>query len=450
MGETPLDEFTGNTTQFETEGTIIKNDDAFNSDGDIPAAMPEREDELNAIHRALSPVMRGASPKNRLIFGKPGQGKTAAVKYKRQQLEEQSRLEDIDVQFIYVSCKENPSSYDVAQAIVQELKESQTKPKGYQLSELYDMVYNRINSRGGTYIIILDEVDAIKTHKSKYDDPNEPNVLYKLPRSRSSESLTNAKLGVIGISNDRKFRKNLTPRCMDAFGDATVDFKPYDTDSLVKILLRRVQRGLKDTSVTVEETDSGYSYTLQSDVIDRKLVERCANLAAQERGSARQSLRYIGRAAGFAENEKVSEIQEKHIKLAEKQVRQEFVYETLTDHTEEDWLAVCGVLWCEARGRIPAKTNTIHSEYSTVCSVLNKRTKVQRRMRERLKDLDLTGVIDLEKQSGGQPGGEYFTAELTLPLSETLNVMENEEPFSETFGEVIKEIREAAIREGAL
>lgn len=450
MGEKTLDEFAGGVTSFKSDGQIIEDDDVFNSDGDVPEAMPEREEELDAIHRALSPVVRGASPKNRLIFGKPGQGKTAAVKLKRQQLEQVSAQDDLNVRFIYISCKENPSSYDVTQAIVQDLKDSTTKPKGYQLSELYDVVYNEMNAEGGTYIIILDEVDAIRTHKSKYDEPNEPNILYKLPRSRSSESLDDAKLGIIGISNDRKFRKNLTPRCMDAFGDATINFKPYSEEQLVNILIRRAERGLKETNVTVEQTPGGYEYTLDSSVVSREQLRRCAELAAQERGSARQALRYLGRAAGFAENESADAISDDHIRQAEKQVRQEFVHETLTDHTEEDWLAFCGILWCEARGRVPAKTGDIHNEYSTVCNVLDKRAKVQRRMRERLKDLDLTGVIDLQKESGGQPGGEYFTAELTLPFGETLKVMENEEPFAEQFSEIVAEIREAAERNGEL
>jgi len=447
--DTPSPSFDGDMKDFSTDSPIIADDDVFDPDSSIPQAMPERNEELDKIHRVLAPIARGSSPKNRLIFGKPGQGKTAAVKLKRVQMEEQ--LSDMDggaPTFIYISCKENPSSYDVAQTIIQKLKGSDTKPKGYQLSELYGMIYQLMNEQGGAFVIILDEVDAIRTHKSKYDEPNEPNILYKFPRSKSSESLTQdgAKIGIIGISNDRKFRKNLTSRCMDALGDSTISFKPYSEDQLFQILMRRASRGLKQTELTV--TDGEYDF--QSEIVTEEQLRECARLAAQERGSARQALRYLGSAASIADGAGKSRITEEHIEQAEREVQEEYVHEMLTDHTEDDWLAFCGVLWCEATGKVPAKTGDIHSHYSSVCGALDKRTKVQRRMADRLKDLDLTGVIQMQKETGGQPGGEYFTIEMALPLKETLDVMQYEDPFKQEYSDVIAEIRERAEMNGQL
>lgn len=435
---------------FSLDSPIIRDDDVFDPDGSMPGAMPERSEELDKIHRVLAPVARGSSPKNRLIFGKPGQGKTAAVKLKRVQMEQQlADVDEVSATFIYVSCKENPSSYDVAQTIVQKLKGTVSKPKGYQLSELYGMVYRLMAERGGAFIIILDEVDAIRTHKSKYDEPNEPNILYKFPRSKSSESLENdgTQIGLIGISNDRKFRRNLTPRCMDALGDSTINFKPYSEEQLFQILMRRAARGLKNTDLSL--TDDG-EYVFESDVVSESQLRKCARLAAQERGSARQAIRYLGGAASIADGAGDRIIQDDHIQQAEREVREEFVHAMLTDHTEDDWLAFCGVLWCEAVGQVPAKTGQIHSHYKSVCSALNKRAKVQRRITERLKDLDLTGVIDLKKETGGQPGGEYFVAELGLPFSETLDIMQREDPFAEEYSEIIAEIRERAELNGRL
>lgn len=429
--------------KFSTESNIIQDDDVFDPDGSVPISMPERSAELNKIHRVLAPVARGSSPKNRLIFGKPGQGKTAAVKLKRQQMEsELSDRDDVNISFLYVSCKENPSSYDVAQSLLQKLKDVDSKPKGYQLSELYDLIYQEMEKIGGAFLIILDEVDAIKPHKSKYDEPNEPNILYKFPRSRSSESLSrDTSVGIIGISNDREFKRDLTPRCMDALGDTSIDFKPYDKEQLFQILQRRAERGLKNTSLEEIETDDGTDLKLQSEVIDEKQLRKCAELAADERGSARQALRYLGSAASIADAQKSDRIEDDHIDQAENEVRQQYVHDVLTDHTMDDWLVFIGVLWSFANGKDPIKTSDVHKNYRTVCNALDIRPKVQRRMTERLKDLDLTGAINLEKQTGGQKGGEYFKVELTLPFNEALNVMGTKEPFTDDFSEIIDEIR---------
>jgi len=427
-------------------------DDVFDPDNSLPEVMPEREEEINEIHRALAPVARGSSPKNRLIFGKPGQGKTAAVQIKQRQMEDQlSQVDSVDAEFIYVSCKENPSSYDVAQTILKKLCDYDHKPKGYQLSELYDQIYDQMEEIGGAFIIILDEVDSIQARKSKYDEENEPNILYKFPRSNSSQSGLVAndpyQIGLFGISNDRKFRKDLTPRCMDALGETTINFKPYNQKQLTQILMRRASRGLKHTEVTV--SDDG-EYKFESDVIDEDQLRECAHMAARERGSARQALRYLGSAASIADGKGAEQITADHIRKSEQEVRQEFVQDILTDHTEDDLLAFCGVLWCEAIGSTPAKANQIHNQYSFVCSALDKRGKVQRRMTERLKDLDLTGAIDMSKQTGGQRGGEYFVIELSLPFKETLDVLQHSDPFSERFDEIIAEIRENAQRNSIL
>lgn len=438
-----------NLMEFTQNSPIIADDDVFDPDDAMPRAMPERETELKKIHRALAPVARGSSPKNRLIFGKPGQGKTAAIRLKRNQMEKKfGDSDDVNPTFIYVSCKEHPSSYDVAQSILQKLRGADAKPKGHQLSELYDKIYSTMAERGGSFTIILDEVDAIRTHKSKYDDPNEPNILYKFPRSKSSESLANndAHIGVFGISNDRKFRKNLTPRCMDALGDTTISFKPYNERQLTQILMRRADQGLKKTELTIDDG----TYHFESEIVTEEQLRECASLAANERGSARQALRYLGGAASIADGDEADAIQDQHIQQSRNEVRQEFVHQTLTDHTEEDWLTLCGVLWCEATNNTPAKVSQVHDQYSHVCSAVGESEKVQRRMRDRLKDLDLTGAIDMEKKTGGQRGGEYWMIELSLPFEDTLDVLQYEDPFQEKYASVISEIRDNANRNGRL
>lgn len=437
---------------FTLDSPIIKNDDVFDPDNSLPQIMPEREEELHEVHRALAPVARGSSPKNRLIFGKPGQGKTAAVQLKQKQMTEQ--LEDevsIQTTFIYVSCKDNPSSYDVAQTIVKRICDYDHKPKGYQLSELYDKIYAAMSEIGGAFIIILDEVDSIQARKSKYDEENEPNILYKFPRSNSSQFGLDDddpyQIGLFGISNDREFRKNLTPRCMDALGETTINFKPYNKTQLTHILMRRATRGLKNTELDISES---CEYDFRSDVILEEQLRECAHMAARERGSARQALQYLGGAASIADSVGANQITTDHIRKAERKVRQEFVQEILTDHTKDDWLAFCGVLWCVANGSTPAKAAAIHNNYSSVCSALDERAKVQRRMTERLKDLDLTGAIEMSKKTGGQRGGEYFVIELSLPFDETLDVMQYEDPFAEEFSDIIEEIRDNAERNSVI
>lgn len=429
--------------RFTSDSEIINNDEALDPDGPVPETMPERSEELEKIHRVLAPIARGSSAKNRLIFGKPGQGKTAAVKLKTRQMKSELAETEHEPNFLYVSCKEHPTSYAVTQALIQLMSEDDEKPKGYQLSELYDKVYSLMETISGAFVMVLDEVDSLQQSDSKYDEEGEPNILYKFPRSRSTKGFDgdSIDLGIIGISNDRRFRKQLSSRCMDALGDSTINFKPYSKAELVQILKRRASTGLQHTSV-----ENGF----ESDVVGHDEIEECARLASRERGSARQALRYLSSAASIAESSESRAIEREHIEKAEAEVREEYVHATLTDHTEDDWLVLCGVLWCVAVEVDQITTGEIHSHYQSVCSALDERTKVQRRMRDRLKDLDLTGVIDFKLVRGGKLGGDYYTADLKLPLGETLQVMENQDPFQDKLSEIAREIKERAQSNGVL
>jgi cell division control protein 6 len=230
---------------------------------------------------------------------------------------------------------------------------------------------------------------------------------------------------------------------MDALGETTINFKPYNKTQLTHILMRRATRGLKHTKLDISESGE---YDFKSDVISEEQLRECANMAARERGSARQALQYLGGAAMIADNVGANQITTDHIRKSEQKVRQEFVQDILTDHTRDDLLTFCGVLWCVANDSTPTKAAAIHNNYSSVCSVLDERSKVQRRMTERLKDLDLTGAIEMSKETGGQRGGEYFVIELSLPFVETLDVMQHEDPFAEKFSVIIEEIRDNAER----
>jgi len=127
--------------QFSTQSAIIQDGDVFQGDSINPDRMPERKEELETIHSVIEPAARGDSPRNLFIYGKPGQGKTAAVKIKREQYEEFARANDLDIRMVYVECKSAKKSYHVLTTLLKKLKGLDSKPKGIQLDDLYTRLY---------------------------------------------------------------------------------------------------------------------------------------------------------------------------------------------------------------------------------------------------------------------------------------------------------------------
>jgi Cdc6-like AAA superfamily ATPase len=116
----------------------------------------------------------------------------------------------------------------------------------------------------------------------------------------------------------------------------------------------------------------------------------------------------------------------------------------LDDHTSDDLLTLCGLLYLEARGQTPARTNEIHDYYATYANSVGETPLVQRRMRDRLQDLKLTGVINMDKVTGGQRGGERWEAELSIPIDETIEILLEDDNYAPTYGRIADEIASEA------
>lgn len=423
---------------FSTTSTVIRDGDVFQGDKTQPDVMPERTTELNGIHSAIEPAARGENPRNLFIYGKPGQGKTAAVRLKRDQFQQFANQNGLDVTMVYIECNSANKSYHVLTTALKKLKNLDQKPKGKTIDNLYTDLFEYMNGNGGTYIYILDEIDRIRD-----DQDDELNILYKLPRAHSSEDLNDdVCCSVIGISNDRRFKSELSSRIKDALYEKEIDFPPYTCDQLQRILYRRAVKGLNNTQPVTD--DDGVVVGINSSVVDDEVIRACAENAERERGSARQAIDLLGQAATFAHDQRTDRITIEHVREAQREVNKNYIKNMLEDLTTDDLLTLCGVLYLEARGETPARTNKVHTYYATYADSLGETALVQRRMRDRLQDLKLTGVINMEKKVGGSRGGKRWEAELSIPLDETIEILRDDEKFAQRYGSIAEEISSEA------
>jgi len=90
-------------------------------------------------------------------------------------------------------------------------------------------------------LIILDEIDNIPP-----DARND--FLYELPRAEANENtpITDAKIGLIGISNDLKFVDVLEPKVKSTLGEREIKFGPYNANELNDILEYYADMAFKD------------------------------------------------------------------------------------------------------------------------------------------------------------------------------------------------------------
>lgn len=382
------------TEYFQNRSGIFDNERVLN-ESYTPDDLPERENELTQLGHALSPALNGAPPKNAFLTGKTGQGKTAASRFILNQFRERAEeVDDLDLTTIFQTCAGHSSSYQLACDLVEQ--QTGQNPNGHPKRKVFDQLYEALQKIGGTVILVLDEVDNIG------DDDL---LLYELPRARDNGHIKDMDVSVIGISNDASFTDNLSPKVKDSLCEENIEFSPYDANQLRPILERRAEKAFVDGTVS----DSA--------------IRLCAAYAAQDKGSARQAINYLYKAGELAVEHDDDQVIEEHVQEAEEIVERKNITQSIRNLTIQDHLALLAIVSIETDGETPVRTRNVYSVYTDIANAVGADTLAMRRVRNHLQELDMIGVINGAKRTGGSRGGQHYYWELDTDLQMTVDVL---------------------------
>ena len=400
--------------RFERKQNIFANKDAL-GESYQPDRIEERDEEIAEYMDALQPVIDGWEPNNVFLYGNTGVGKTAVTDYLLDQLQSDvEAYDDVDLTVVDLNCKPLTSSYQVAVGLVNELRPhgGEISSTGYPQQAVFEKLFQELDKIGGTILIVLDEIDAI----GQQDD-----LLYELPRARANGKLEDTKVGVIGISNDFKFRDHLDPRVQDTLCEREIQFPPYDAVELESILESRVEISIVDNK------------------IEDGVLKLCAALAARDTGSARQALDLLQLAGEAAENTDADGIKLTHVEAAQEKLEQERVEEGMRDLTHHGELTLLAVLSKMAKEETPCRTKIVYQEYTSLCQSASIDPLSQRSVHNHLSDLRMLGILSSNENRSGSPGN-YYSYELDVPFPSAIEAMSD----VSTLDKEIQTIREIA------
>lgn len=253
----------------------------------VPERLPHREEQIKRLADILSSWLMGETPSNIFIYGKTGTGKTATVKYVSKKLEETARESGSKYSHLYINGILFETPYRVFTYLAQEFNQ-RVPMMGWPLDMVYSEFKKGIDAEQRCITVILDEVD--KLVKGGED------TLYIL--SRINSELTNARLSLIGISNDLTFADSLDPRIRSSLSEEEIIFAPYNAEQLRDILAERAEKAFK------------------GGVLDEAVLPLCAALAASENGDARCALDLLRISGEIAERSDSKSVCEEHVRQA--------------------------------------------------------------------------------------------------------------------------------------
>lgn len=367
----------------------------------IPDELPHRREQINQLASILVTALKGDRPSNVLIFGKTGTGKTASVKYLGKEIKK-ADVEFNRVNYLYMNCEVVDTQYGVLQNIgnmfIEDFNE-RIPFTGWSTERVYNILREKIDDTNRVVILVLDEIDKL-VYKSGDD------VLYHL--SRINDDLQNAKVSLIGISNDLKFTEFLDPRVKSRLGEEKMVFPPYNAEQLTDIL------------------DQRSKIAFYPGVVDPGIAPLCSALAAQEHGDARRALDLLRVAAEIAERNGDDKVTEAHVYKAKNKIELDCVTEAIRTLPTQSKLVLYSIIRNEELGEGRLTTGDVYEMYRDLSHMSGVTVLTQRRITDLISELDMLGIIHARVKSFGR-GGRTKEIESSVPRIETLKILEEDE-----------------------
>jgi len=340
-----------------------------------PEHLPHRSEQIEELASILVPALKGETPSNIFIYGKTGTGKTATVRYVGRQLEEMGKKLKIYCYVHYLNCERIDTQYRVLATLAKVLGRN-VPMTGWPTDQVYDEVKNAIDSRDQTVIIVLDEIDKLVR---KGDE-----VLYNL--SRINGELERARVSIIGISNDLKFKNFLDPRVLSSLSEEELIFPPYNAEQLQDILSQRAELAFYEG------------------VLDDDVIPYCAALAAQEHGDARKALDLLRVSGEIAEKEGAEKITREHVKEAVRKIETDHIVEAVRTLPTQSKALLYGMIVLTESGVRKFTTGEVYTVYKSLCKKIGIDCLTQRRISDLISELDMLGIINSIVISKGRYG----------------------------------------------
>ena len=371
-------------SDYQSLPELFRNKDVLSPDF-IPETAVHRDKQIRQIASVLAPAIRNLKVSNLFLFGTTGTGKTVCVKQVTQDLEKRSPK----VKTIYLNCKMKRVA-DTEYRLIAELARSLGKkvpPTGLPTDEIHRIFYEALDTEKKNVILILDEIDALV---KKIGDE----FLYTL--TRINQELKNAKVSIIGISNDITFTENLDPRVKSSLSEEEILFPPYNATQLQDILNQRS------------------AFAFNSGVVQHGVITKCAALAAQEHGDARKALDLLRIAAEIAERENSQKVSLSHVEIAEEKLDLDKTVEIVKTQPKQSLAVLASTIRLVEAGRKNIQTGDIFEIYQQLCQNAGLKYLTQRRVSDLIGELDMLGVLNTKVISKGRYGR---TREIRLLLS---------------------------------
>jgi cell division control protein 6 len=344
-----------------------------------------RDEQIKKVANALNPAIGGGSPRNMIVYGKTGTGKSLVAKHVTQRAKRAAENHGTTVGTAYVDCAQSNTETRAISTLATQLNDvAETEVKiprtGIATDDYYARFWRILDARFDVAMIILDEIDKLGNDE----------ILMQLSRAGEAGKLDSCKIGIIAISNKISYQDKLEQRVKSSLQEREFIFPPYDAEQLRLIMENR--------------EDAFKPNVLTSDVIPLS-----AAFAASEHGDARKALDILRHAGEIAEERDDERVREEHVRDARSLADVNRFRDLLQGQPTQAKLTVLAVAELTAtRRESKIESNDIYDKYCELTTALDVNQLSQRRVYDLLREQAFLDILGQEFEGRGRARGSVM------------------------------------------
>jgi len=352
------------------------------TDAYLPGKLLFRDEEMKMLVNHSSDFLFHSIPKNVVVYGPPGVGKSNAMRILVNSFNEVAEKHGLEASAIYLTVKDltyYKTLYSIAEQMGVRIS------KGMSLADLQFSIVEHLKHSNKRYLVVLDEVDKMhksaRTKKEPFDD-----VIYTT--SRINERVGKVVFSMFLITNNPWVVDTLSSPTYSSLSPVFIYFRDYTVDELRDILMDRIKKAFSPGA------------------IDEGVVALLAAMIRRDSRDLRWAFQVLRVAPVYEEN---GIITENSIRRAIMAVDKNVV-EQIVKNLDVDYLLVLYVL---ATANKNLTSSELFSAYKKACSQFGWRPKTMKHVIHYITPkLETLGLISRHLISRGRYGRSYvFVAE---------------------------------------
>lgn len=332
--------------------------------------------QLECLANALSPLLKGESPSNLLIYGPSGAGKSVTCLHFLSVLLDMSTAKQIPFQYFYLDLTTPRTCFGALNELAIALDGAARRyRKGIALEHMQEKIIASLDALEGYACILIDEADNITVDQD----------LFLTFLAKTLPKKVRPKLFYVFLTNRLEWEKTLDPRILTVLKKQDMLFEPYNADDLLKIVSLRVEKALD-----VEK-------------VEEVAVRKIAALASRETGDARKAVELLAKSVKIAE-ESTGILTDVEVDLAERSLETNKTEELIKSlaYQQKTALRACYLGLSGKNTRL--STGDVYRVYTELCESEGTRVLSQRRFSDMVSFLDIYGLINARVVSKGRYG----------------------------------------------